>query len=60
VERDIDTGKWDSGEATFEDDIALGLLLLKGTIVAVVHDVFKHLFNLCETEFLGQLKISHD
>jgi hypothetical protein len=60
VEGDIDTAKWNSGEATFEDDVTLGLLLLKGTIVAVAYDVLEHLFNFCETEFLGQLYFGHD
>ena len=60
MEGDIDTAKRNGGETTFEDDVALGLLLLKGTIVAAVHDVLEHLFNLCETEFLSQLEIFHD
>ena len=60
VEGNIDAAKQNGGEPTFEDDVALGLLLLKGTIVAVVHDVLEHLFNFCETEFLSQLDIGRD
>ena len=47
MEGNIDTSKRNSGEATFKDDVPVGLLLLKGTIVAIVYDVLKHLFNFC-------------
>ena len=60
MEGDINTAERNSGEATFEDDVALGLLLLKGTIEAVVNDVLEHLFNFFEAEFLGQLEIGQD
>ena len=60
MEGDVNTTKRNSGKATFEDDVALSLLLLKGPIKAVVHDVLKHLFNLRETEFLSQLERGYD
>lgn len=60
MEGDIDTAERNSSETTLEDDVTLSLLLLEGTIVAVIHDVLEHLFNLCESEFLSQLDIDHD
>ena len=57
MEGDINTAKRNGGQATFEDDVALSLLLLKGPIKAAVHDVLEHFFNLCETEFLSQLEV---
>lgn len=60
MEGDIDTAERNSSETTLEDDVTLSLLLLEGTIVAVIHDVLEHLLNLCESEFLSQLDIDHD
>ena len=60
MEGDIDTAERNSSETTLEDDVTLSLLLLEGTIVAVIHDVLEHLLDLCESEFLSQLDIDHD
>lgn len=60
MEGDINTTKRNSSETTLENNVTLSLLLLEGTIVAVVHDVLEHLLNFCETEFLSQLDIGHD
>jgi hypothetical protein len=59
VEGDIDAGERNRSKATLKDNIALSLLFLKCAIVAAIHDVLQHLFNLRETKFLGQLRVDH-
>jgi hypothetical protein len=58
VEGDIDARERDRSETTLEDNIALSLLFLKRTVVAAVHDVLQHIFNLRDTKFLSQLEVN--
>jgi len=50
VGRSIDTREGKHCKATLKDNMALSLLSLKYAIVAALHDVLQHLFNLRETK----------
>ena len=55
MEGDIDTSERDCSETTLKDNIALGLLFLKHTVIAGVHNVLQHLLDLRDTKLLSQL-----
>ena len=55
VERHVDTGQRDGGEATLELDIALLLLKFLSLLEARVDDLAKHLLDLLDGEALGEL-----
>ena len=57
VERHVDPGQRDGGEATLELDIALLLLKFLLLLEARIDDLAEHLLDLLDGEALGELYV---
>jgi hypothetical protein len=55
VERNIDPRQWDGGEAAFQFDMTLGLLLFCRSGVAFCDNFAQYLLDLLDCERLGEL-----